>query len=444
MGCYSISDATSNISFIMKQETMETPNWNDSNAVVDGPRVRMMTTEDTVPKAKRDASAKEMAPFRVCSLFCGAGGTDLGFVGGFDHLGVRFNKLNFEVVWANDIDPDALATYQANQSNFLGNHPVHAGDIRKVDIAHVPDFDVLLAGFPCQPFSNAGNRKGVSDDRGTLFEEVHRFIKAKTPMAFVLENVKGILSIKMPDGSFVVDEIVKRLGQVETTSRSKVRYRIASPTLVKANEVGVPQQRQRVFIVGIREDLGVTFDWQSVMKYASQEAMAKTTLKHVLQGVKKCPQGKEIWAFSPQSAKMIPLIKRSWKDIPYDDLPERLKKIRDNMVRYRSPNFYRRFGVDEVNGTITASAQPENCGIIHPKEDRRYSVREVARIQSFPDQFIFHGRTIAEKYKVIGNAVPPVLAHTIAQTLQAALPNRFMKSATRQLSLKPIRRRPDK
>jgi DNA (cytosine-5)-methyltransferase 1 len=414
----------------MKQEKMEKTNSKDSIAVVGDPHVHMLPKEKKIPKTKRGAPPKETAPFRVCSLFCGAGGTDLGFLGGFDHLGVRFDKLNFEVVWANDIDPDAVATYKANQSNFLGNHPVHAGDVRKVDIAHVPDFDVLLAGFPCQPFSNAGNRKGVSDDRGTLFEEVHRFIISKTPMAFVLENVKGILSIKMPDGSFVVDEIVKQLREVETTSGGKVRYRIASPTLVKANEVGVPQQRQRVFIIGIREDLGVTFDWLSIMKFASHEAIAKTTLKHVLHGVKKCPQGKEVWAFSPQSAKMIPLIKRSWKDIPYDDLPERLKKIRDDMVRYRSPNFYRRFGLDEVNGTITASAQPENCGIIHPKEDRRYSVREVARIQSFPDEFIFFGRTIAEKYKVIGNAVPPVLAHTIAQTLQAVLSTPLVNSSS--------------
>jgi DNA (cytosine-5)-methyltransferase 1 len=408
----------------MKLESMETPNWINSNVVLGGPRVRMMTTEGKLLKVRRVLQASPSAPFRICSLFCGAGGTDLGFVGGFEHLGIKFDKLNFEVVWANDIDPDAVTTYKANQEGFLGMHPVHAGDVRKVDVSNVPDFDVLLAGFPCQPFSNAGNRKGVSDERGTLFEEVQRFIKAKAPMAFVLENVKGILSIKMPDGSLVVDEIIKRLSEVDTESGNRIRYRITNPTLVKANEVGVPQQRQRVFIIGIREDLGVDFDWQAVTKYASEEAKAKTTLKHVLRGVEECPQSNEIWGFSPQSAKMIPLIKRSWKDIPYEELPERLKKIRDNMVRYRSPNFYRRFGIDEVNGTITASAQPENCGIIHPKEDRRYSVREVARIQSFPDQFIFHGRTIAEKYKVIGNAVPPVLAHTIAQVLQAALLSR--------------------
>ena len=106
----------------MKQETMETPNWTDSKAVVGGPSVRMMPPKDKVPRAKRGGQAKLKTPFRVCSLFCGAGGTDLGFVGGFDHLGIRFDELNFEVVWANDIDPDAVATYQANQRLPRGPH----------------------------------------------------------------------------------------------------------------------------------------------------------------------------------------------------------------------------------------------------------------------------------------------------------------------------------
>jgi len=114
---------------------------------------------------------------------------------------------------------------------------------------------------------------------------------------------------------------------------------------------------------------------------------------------------------------MVPMIRRSWKDIPYELLPARFQRIRDQMERYRSPNFYRRFGLDEINGTITASAQPENCGIIHPLEHRRFSVREIARIQSFPDDYIFEGRSVSEKYKVIGNAVPPVLAHVLAKTL---------------------------
>ena len=104
-------------------------------------------------------------------------------------------------------------------------------------------------------------------------------------------------------------------------------------------------------------------------------------------------------------------------------MPERLKKIRDDIKKYRAPNFYRRFARNEINGTITAAATPENCGIIHPLEDRRYSVREIARIQSFPDDFIFVGESIQAKYRVIGNAVPPLLAKEIGTSILEHLEN---------------------
>lgn len=99
----------------------------------------------------------------------------------------------------------------------------------------------------------------------------------------------------------------------------------------------------------------------------------------------------------------------SWKNIPYENLAPRFQRIRDDMQRYHAPNFYRRFSRDEINGTITAAAQPENCGIIHPVHNRRYTIREIARIQSFPDDFVFIDDTlknIVAMYKVIGNAVP--------------------------------------
>ena len=110
----------------------------------------------------------------------------------------------------------------------------------------------------------------------------------------------------------------------------------------------------------------------------------------------------------------------SWKDVPYEELAPRFRRIRDNMQRYHSPNFYRRFSRDEINGTITASAQPENCGIIHPIHNRRYTIREVARIQTFPDNFIFIDDTlknITAMYKVIGNAVPAKLANAVATAI---------------------------
>src|SRR5699024_1289816 len=131
------------------------------------------------------------------------------------------------------------------------------------------------------------------------------------------------------------------------------------------------------------------------------------------------PNSKDIWKLSPQSQELVQWIPEggSWKNIPYDKLPERLKRIRDNMKKYHSPNFYRRFSRMEINGTITAAATPENSGMIHPIENRRYSVREIARIQSFPDDYIFVGSSISSKYKVIGNAVPPRLAQIIGESI---------------------------
>lgn len=118
----------------------------------------------------------------------------------------------------------------------------------------------------------------------------------------------------------------------------------------------------------------------------------------------------------------------SWKNVPYEHLAPRFQRIRDDMKKYHSPNFYRRFSREEICGTITASAQPENCGIIHPTENRRYTVREVARIQTFPDDFKFITDTpknITAMYKVIGNAVPVTLAYTIAKAImdQVFTPN---------------------
>ena len=145
------------------------------------------------------------------------------------------------------------------------------------------------------------------------------------------------------------------------------------------------------------------------------------TLRYVLDKPKDVSNNVD-WPLSPQALEMIEYIPEggSWKDVPYEHLAPRFQKIRDNMKKYHSPNFYRRFSRDEICGTITASAQPENCGIIHPVENRRYTVREVARIQSFPDDFNFltdTPRNITAMYKVIGNAVPVDLAYAIASEI---------------------------
>lgn len=328
----------------------------------------------------------------VVSLFSGCGGLDLGF-----------ENAGYSIKWANDNDKYACEIYRHNIGEIL------CKDIREVSVDEIPDCDVLIGGFPCQPFSSAGSRKGEKDIRGSLYEECFRIIADKKPSVVVLENVRGLLSIKDQKGNKLIDKIYKQLGKVG--KGYNVSYQ-----LVNASDYGVPQNRYRLIIVAFDKSLGKTF----VFPKPYVEDKSKLTLRNVLKGLnKKIPNQDEFWAFSPSYFKMIPFIPEggSWKNVPYKQLPARFRKIRDNMKKYKSPNFYRRFSRDEIVGTITAAATPENSGITHPTKDRRYTVREIARIQSFPDDFIFVGESLRAKYRVIGNAVPPLLGEAIAESI---------------------------
>lgn len=329
---------------------------------------------------------------RMVSLFSGCGGLDLGF-----------SKAGFEIIWANDFDADAQAVYRRNIGEIDGR------DILTVSEKEIPDCDILTAGFPCQPFSNAGMRKGVHDSRGMLYKECLRIIGEKMPKVIVFENVKGLLSTKYIDGRKLADVISEDLSNMNNIGYNVVHQ------LVNASDYGVPQNRQRVLFVGIRKDLGKTFSFPDKMPKEN------LTLGHVLNIPEDVPNQVH-WQLSPQALEMIEYIPEggSWKDVPYDHLAPRFQRIRDNMKKYHSPNFYRRFARNEICGTMTASAQPENCGIIHPTENRRFTIREVARIQSFPDDFIFFDDTtknITAMYKVIGNAVPVDMAKVIATSI---------------------------
>ena len=329
---------------------------------------------------------------RLISLFSGCGGMDFGF-----------RKAGFNIVFANDFDTDAQTVYTLN----LGN--IDKRDILDIEEDEIPDGDILTAGFPCQPFSNAGNRKGVHDSRGMLYKECLRIIQKKMPKVIVFENVKGLLSTKYIDGRNLAEVIIEDL------SKMNLGYNVTYQ-LINAADYGVPQNRQRVLFVGIRKDLGITF------KFPQKQDKTNMTLRHILNVSKEVPNNVD-WVFSPQALEMVKFIPEggSWKDVPYEHLAPRFQKIRDNMKKYHSPNFYRRFSRDEICGTMTASAQPENCGIIHPTENRRFTVREVARIQTFPDDFNFvtdTPRNITAMYKVIGNAVPVNLAYVIALSIK--------------------------
>lgn len=396
-------------------------------------------------------------PKLITSLFSGCGGLDLGFTGGFTFLGHNYDRLDTNIVFANDFDLDAQTCYNNNPLLTDDGAQCLLEDIRNVDADQIPDFDILLAGFPCQPFSNAGNRRGVNDanGRGTLFEECERIIRSKIenghrPQAFVFENVRGILSSRMPDGVTTVPQ--------EISNRMQNMGYNMSLQLVCASDYGVPQQRYRVLIVGVDEELGIGhFDFDSMRQVVNDYNIPSKSfgrdeellLGHILQGVANV-QDNVVWEYSATTQRAVDIIGgcrhglqafdyftpgydkndlppvvfegRSWKDIPYNLLTPRFRRIADDPKRYHAPKFFRRFAFGEINGTITASAQPENCGITHPVENRRYSVRECARIQSFPDNYSFGTIPLQSQYKVIGNAVPPVLGWVIARALLNVLP----------------------
>lgn len=390
-----------------------------------------------------------MQPYRIASLFSGCGGLDLGFTGGFSFMGREYHSHPTQIVFANDFDKDASTCYNSNSLLTKDGHECLLQDIRTVDTKNIPEFDILLAGFPCQPFSNAGNRKGVHDDngRGTLFEECERILKGQIakghkPKAFVFENVRGIMSSKMPDGETVPNEINKRM---ETLG-----YNVTSQLICSSN-YGVPQNRYRFLIVGIDNAIG-TFDFEEMDKFVTSLSIPSVAhgthlplmVGSILNGVEGVSEN-EVWLYSKTTQNMIDNIGpcehgadaikyfsgdisvenlpkivfegRSWKNIPPEKLTPRFLKIYNDPKKYHAPKFFRRFAYGEINGTITASAQPENCGITHPVQNRRYSVREIARIQSFPDDYSFASIPLQSRYKVIGNAVPPIMAWVLAAAL---------------------------
>lgn len=335
-----------------------------------------------------NTNMKKMKP-RVVSLFSGCGGLDLGF-----------QNAGYEIVFANDLEKSVFETYEYNLGEIL------IGDINDVDIDNeIPNnVDIILAGIPCQPFSNAGNRKSMDDDRGNLFESVMRIVDRKKPRVVLFENVRGFLSSKDDKGIPMPQRIENEL----LSHGYKMHLK-----LLKASDYGVPQNRYRVIIIGLREDIKVGYEFPEPIESDD------LTVKSVIENSKLDDEDFEVWALSPQAQLLSSYIPPggSWKNIPDEVLPERLKRIRKEIKRYRSPNFYRKFNLDEIMGTVTAASTPENSGILHPLENRRYAVREIARFQSFPDEFKFIGNSIAKKYKMIGNAVPPLLAYHIANSL---------------------------
>lgn len=389
---------------------------------------------------------------KVVGLFSGCGGLDLGFI-----------QAGFDIIWANDFNSDAVKTYQKN----IGNHII-CGDITKIKSSEIPDnFDVLLGGFPCQGFSIANSKRNMDDKRNFLYLEMLRIIKDKKPKFFVAENVKGLLSMEKGRIIEMIVSDFKKIGY-------KVDYKV-----LKASDYGVPQNRERVVIIGNR--LGLTNPFpkithgeknekllpfvtvKEVVSHLSNKRISinpiKVNKKLIFNHIARTNVQDEFWGRKhPVNQHDICDYLRYWRDksgwstkkvdehfgyahtaghwfrkdnnsgsIPNPKDWWELKKILKFDNKYdkavtelvlKPITFEQSLRInnwDKPSDTITATG-PE----IHPNRERRMSVRECAIIQSFPDDFIFEG-SMASMYQQIGNAVPVLLANKIANEIKSSL-----------------------
>ena len=325
----------------------------------------------------------------VVSFFAGCGGLDLGF-----------EQAGFRVIWANEFDPTVRATYELNHphSKFM------LGDINNIRPEDIPDCDGFIGGPPCQSWSVAGNQKGLADRRGLLFQTYIDLIKTKRPKFFLIENVKGLLG-----------DIFKATFNMFLERLTGTGYNVKW-TLLDAVNFGVPQNRERVFIVGFRNDINANYEFPRATD------SSPIPLLHAIGDIKEEP------IFYNSYSQVAPNPYRANHDVLISDFGQ----------FYNRAN--RRRGWLQSSFTIHATADNMPLHPSSPKmmfygperwefqknrlnEYRRLSVRECARIQTFPDSFIFEGCDIKAQYRMIGNAVPPRLANVLAQSILAALKN---------------------
>lgn len=302
-------------------------------------------------------------PATVVSLFAGCGGMDLGLLGGFDFLGKHYAKRNFNIVWANELSHAACTTYRMNFK-----HPIIEGDIKDAIKTMPNEADVIIGGFPCQDISINGKMLGVKGSRSSLYTYIVEAVKRTHPKAFVAENVGGLL---LKQNEFSLNQILadfKSLGY-------NITYQ-----LYHAEEYGVPQTRERVVFVGTRKDI----------------------------------------------SSFVPPIPLTGKPLTVKDAISDLEVMNEDKAfshiwskaNVSGEQGNRRMVADRPGYTIRAECHGNIQ--FHYSLPRRISMREAARIQSFPDTFIFPCG-LRDTERQIGNAVPPVLAWHIAKSLENTL-----------------------
>ncbi|MEQ2595828.1 DNA (cytosine-5-)-methyltransferase [[Clostridium] symbiosum] len=319
-----------------------------------------------------------MEKLKVASLFCGCGGTDVGLLGDFDYLGRYYKSNDMEIVYANDIEDNACNMFKEN----FGLEPDNR-DVREVKSSDLPDFDILTGGFPCQSFSIVAQnpkRLGVKDERGKLFFEMCRILREKQPKCFIAENVKGILTAnKKKAFPLIIKEF--------EDSGYDIKYAI-----LNAADYGVPQKRERVIIVGFRKDLHIKFEFPDAI---IQNEKDYAPLKNVIENAVD-----DKYYFSQKAV-------------------EGMMRKRESMNKGRSQD------ITKPCNTVGAHLAKVSLNSTDPvlmvgSRYRRFTPREVARIQSFPEQFKLVGSEAAQ-YRALGNAIPPVLFWHVANAVKIAI-----------------------
>lgn len=324
----------------------------------------------------------------IVSFFAGAGGMDLGF-----------KKAGYNIIYANEYDKKIWETYEKNHDT-----PLDRRDIRDVKSSEIPDCDGIIGGPPCQSWSFAGNFKGIEDPRGQLFFEFIRILKDKQPKFVVAQNVPGMMSKKHEDA---VKNIVKLFDSAGYDMNIKI---------LNSNDYNVPQTRKRVFYVGFRKDLNITnYEFPTPHEY-------KPTLKDA------------IWDLKDTVIQALDKNRTNGDECKVSNHEYPNKDIYSS--RYMSGNRVRSW--DEPSFTIVATNTSipqhpqapkmeiyakQKSRFVQGKEHlyRRLSVRQAARIQTFPDDFKFYYTSVNDGYKMIGNAVPVNLAQAVGESILKVL-----------------------
>lgn len=316
---------------------------------------------------------------KVASLFCGCGGSDLGMIGGFEYLGKWYEELPFDIVYAVDFDHWAVETYNKNFKN-----KAVCADVTEVDFTEIPDVDVMIGGFPCQSFSTVNPTKDTNDDRANLYKQIVRFLQTKRPKYFICENVKGLMTLQ---GGSIVNKIINEFCQCG--------YRVDFK-LLKAVEYGIPQRRERVIIIGIRNDLVFNYKYPTPLCTEENATPLSSVIDELAINQKK-------YYFSQKAVQGVKNAKNNMKRGLWQDLSKPCLTITAHLAK-------------------TSMNSRDPILLVDPKKElyRRFTPREAARIQSFPDSFLLNDSE-PKSYKQIGNAIPPVFMWYVAKQLEKAI-----------------------